>query len=348
MQGRRADGRHDAEGRPSKTPCGECGRSLARGTSVRGVVVTEARAVSFARQGDDEGDPMTRHATTEPQQDVSLSASLALLGGLLAVILSFFAPSFAIVVALIVIVVGVIALIRARRGRPGRGPAIAGIILAVIALLIGAATSPDAEAGFQEAVSAPDPNALPATVVIADVRSPEHLVTTEGRQLHVTMMRGRAATDPCRAGSDLATARQLVIGQTVSVALPDATRTDAAAAVPPGFQPVVMTLANGFDYAQMWQSRAANAWSSACAPPPAPAVGRALVDPVPSRPRGDRDSSGSDSSDDDRVATRAPASREAAVPRTREPSATRPRTGQSGHLCRPGERDGDKDGYCGE
>jgi outer membrane biosynthesis protein TonB len=29
-------------------------------------------------------------------------------------------------------------------------------------------------------------------------------------------------------------------------------------------------------------------------------------------------------------------------------SGTRPRTGNSGHPCRPGERDGDNDGYCGE
>lgn len=29
-------------------------------------------------------------------------------------------------------------------------------------------------------------------------------------------------------------------------------------------------------------------------------------------------------------------------------SGTRPRTGNSGHPCRPGERDGDGDGYCGE
>lgn len=29
-------------------------------------------------------------------------------------------------------------------------------------------------------------------------------------------------------------------------------------------------------------------------------------------------------------------------------SGTKPRTGNSGHPCRPGERDGDGDGYCGE
>jgi hypothetical protein len=29
-------------------------------------------------------------------------------------------------------------------------------------------------------------------------------------------------------------------------------------------------------------------------------------------------------------------------------SGTKPRTGNSGHPCGPGERDGDKDGYCGE
>lgn len=29
-------------------------------------------------------------------------------------------------------------------------------------------------------------------------------------------------------------------------------------------------------------------------------------------------------------------------------SGTRPRSGNSGHPCRPGERDGDNDGYCGE
>ncbi|GAA4965383.1 hypothetical protein WHI96_03140 [Pseudonocardia tropica] len=43
------------------------------------------------------------------------------------------------------------------------------------------------------------------------------------------------------------------------------------------------------------------------------------------------------------------------VPSPRAPSdddgssgGTRPRTGDSGHPCLPGERDGDKDGYCGE
>lgn len=287
---------------------------------------------------------MTRHAAAEAQQDVSLVASIALLGGLLAVVLSFFAPSFAIVLALIVIVLGVIALIRVRLGRPGKGPAIAAIVLAVIALLIGGAMSPDAEEGFRQAAApAPDPNALPATVVVADVRSPEHLVTSEGRQLHVTTMQDRATADPCRTGTDLATARQLVIGQTVSVALPDPSRTDVASAVPPGFQPVVMTLANGFDYAQTWRSRAANAWYSACVPAP-PAVDPAPAPAVTTRARADRDSSG----DVDRPATRAPATRDAPDPRTRESSGTRERTGQSGHLCRPGERDGDDDGYCGE
>lgn len=308
----------------------------------RSAAVTEGPATSFTRQGDDGGNLMTRHATAEPQQDVSTLASFALLGGLLAVVLSFFTPSFAIVLALIVIVMGVIALIRVRIGRPGKGPAIAAIVLAVIALLIGGAMSPDAEDGFRQATGpTPDPNALPATVVISDVRSPEHLVTTEGRQLHVTTMQDRATADPCRTGTDLATARQLVIGQTVSVALPDPSRTDVASAVPPGFQPVVMTLADGFDYAQTWRSRAANAWYSACVPAPVPAVDAA---PVPTRARPDRDSS----DDVDRPATRAPETRDAPAPRTRESSGTRERTGQSGHLCRPGERDGDDDGYCGE
>jgi hypothetical protein len=32
----------------------------------------------------------------------------------------------------------------------------------------------------------------------------------------------------------------------------------------------------------------------------------------------------------------------------RDNSGTKPRTGNSGHPCRPGERDGDDDGYCGE
>jgi micrococcal nuclease len=33
---------------------------------------------------------------------------------------------------------------------------------------------------------------------------------------------------------------------------------------------------------------------------------------------------------------------------TNVPNAHRPRTGNSGHPCLPGERDGDRDGYCGE
>jgi len=41
------------------------------------------------------------------------------------------------------------------------------------------------------------------------------------------------------------------------------------------------------------------------------------------------------------------------VPRTTARSrsgsgGTRPRSGNSGHPCLPGERDGDNDGYCGE
>lgn len=36
------------------------------------------------------------------------------------------------------------------------------------------------------------------------------------------------------------------------------------------------------------------------------------------------------------------------VPAPSQDTATRPRTGNSGHPCLPGERDGDGDGYCGE
>ncbi|GAA4841017.1 hypothetical protein GCM10023201_33920 [Actinomycetospora corticicola] len=266
---------------------------------------------------------------------MSALAAFAALGAILAAILSFFVPSFAIFLALVVIVMAVVALIRARRGKPAKGPAITAIVLSVIALLIGGAMSPDSNEGFQQATqaaSAPDPNALPAAVTVVGVQSPENLVTVDGRRLHVTMMQGRTTSDPCRNGTDLATARELLAGQQVSIAAPDAARTDAPTAVPAGFQSVVMTLPNGFDYAKTWQSRAANAWYASCVST-GPAT--ATEEPAPttttevtSEPDVDVDA------DVDRPYVPAP--------------RTKARSGQSGHPCLPGERDGDGDGFCGE
>lgn len=276
---------------------------------------------------------MTRHSAPQHQQEMSALAAFALLGAILATILGFFVPSFAIFLALVVIVMAIVALIRARCGKPAKGPAIAAIVLSLIALLIGGAMSPESEEGFQratQAAPAPDPNALPATVTVVGVQSPDNLVTLDGRRLHVTRMPVRASSDPCRTGTDLATAKGLVTGRPVSIAVPDAARTDPPTAVPAGFQPVVLTLSDGFDYATAWQSRAADAWFASCVNA-APAT--TSEEPAPTTTT-EATSEPDVDVDVDRPYVPAP--------------RTKARSGQSGHPCLPGERDGDKDGYCGE
>jgi hypothetical protein len=206
------------------------------------------------------------------------------------------------------------------------------IAVSVLAFIIAVATSPTTPQPVPVAAPAPapsqvtDPNVLPADVVVASVQSPDNLVTTAGRRLHVTMMQGHPAADACQTGTNAATATRLVQNQQVHIAAPDATRSDAPTAVPPGFQPVVLTLPDGTDYAQTWAQTAAENWQSECVtteptptsevPPPTTTTSKTDVD----------------------------------IDRPYVPAAPKPRvhTGHSGHPCLPGERDGDHDGYCGE
>lgn len=274
---------------------------------------------------------MTRHAQPQQQQETSGLAATAVLGGLLALILSFFAHSFAVFLALVVIVLAVIALVRARGGRPGKREAIVGLVMAVLALFIGSLMSAEGQEGFQQAVqTAPpvDPNALPASVTIATVQSPDNLVTTAGRRLHVTMMQGQESSDPCRTGTDTAAASKLVTGQQVSIAAPDAAHTDTPTAVPAGFQPVVMTLADGRDYAETWRMSAESYVATCLA-----AAETTTEEPAPTTTT-EATSEPDVDVDVDRPYVPAP--------------RTKARSGHSGHPCLPGERDGDGDGYCGE
>jgi hypothetical protein len=272
----------------------------------------------------------SRHGTPPPE-----ASKLVVIGVLLAVaalIFSFFAQPLAFLFLVASVIIGIVVLVRARGGRGNKPPAVCMIAVSVLAFIIAVATSPTAPQPVPVAAPAPapspvtDPNVLPADVVVASVQSPDNLVTTAGRRLHVTMMQGHPAADACQTGTNAATATRLVQNQQVHIAAPDATRSDAPTAVPPGFQPVVLTLPDGTDYAQTWAQTAAENWQSECVtteptptsevPPPTTTTSKTDVD----------------------------------IDRPYVPAAPKPRvhTGHSGHPCLPGERDGDHDGYCGE
>ena len=116
-------------------------------------------------------------------------------------IFSFFAQPLAFLFLVVALVVGIVVLVRARSGRGGRNPAISIIAISIIAFIIAVATSPATPqpAPVAAPVVAPpapvDPNVLPSDVVVASVQSPDNLVTTAGRRLHVTMMQGHPAAE---------------------------------------------------------------------------------------------------------------------------------------------------------
>jgi hypothetical protein len=272
----------------------------------------------------------SRHGAQPPA--ASKLATIAVFLAAAALVFGFFAQPLAVLLLLGALVCGIVVLIRVRRGGPGKGPAIGAIVLSILALVIVGATSPTAPQPAP--VAAPvspvvDPNVLPADVVVAAVQSPDNLVTTAGRRLHVTMMQGHPAADACQTGTNAATATRLVQNQRVHVSAPDAAHTDTPSAVPPGYQPVVLTLPDGTDYSQTWAQSAAENWQSEClTAEPTPTSEAAAPTTTSSAPDTDVDA------DVDRPYVPAP--------------RTKVHSGHSGHPCLPGERDGDHDGYCGE
>jgi hypothetical protein len=271
----------------------------------------------------------SRHGTPPPPQASKLVV-IGVLLALAALIFSFFAQPLAFLFLVVAVIIGIVVLVRARSGRDGKNAAIGMIAVSILAFIIAVATSPTTPQPAPVAAPPPvDPNALPADVVVASVQSPDNLVTTAGRRLHVTMMQGHPAADACQTGTNAATATRLVQNQTVHVVAPDSAHTDTPSAVPPGFQAVVLTLPDGTDYAQTWAQDAAENWQSECV----------TTEPSPTSET-PAPTTTTDSSDTDLDRPYIPA------PDTHV--NTRVHTGHSGHPCLPGERDGDHDGYCGE
>ncbi|NMO90306.1 DUF4190 domain-containing protein [Actinomycetospora sp. TBRC 11914] len=272
----------------------------------------------------------SRHGAPPPA--TSRLATIAVLLAAAALVLSFFAQPLAVLLLLAALVCGIVVLVRVRRGGPGKGPAVGAIVLSVLALIIAGVTSPAPSPAPVAAPVAPvvDPNVLPADVVVASVQSPDNLVTTAGRRLHVTMMQGHPPADACQTGTNAATATRLVQNQRVHVTAPDTAHSDTPAAVPPGFQPVVLTLPDGSDYSQTWAQSAAENWQSECV----------TAEPTPTSTSATPTTTAQQDTDVDVDRPYVPA------PDTHV--NTRVHTGHSGHPCLPGERDGDHDGYCGE
>ncbi|HEY2224633.1 DUF4190 domain-containing protein [Actinomycetospora sp.] len=273
----------------------------------------------------------SRHGAQPPE--ASKLVVIGVLLALAALIFSFFAQPLAFLFLVASLIIGIVVLVRARSGRGGRSPAIAMIAVSILAFIIAVATSPatpqPAPVAAPASVPPPiDPNLLPADVVVANVQSPDNLITTAGRRLHVTMMQGHPAADACQTGTNAATATRLVQNQQVHVSAPDPVHLDVASAVPPGFQPVVLTLPDGTDYAQTWAQNAAENWQSECV----------TTEPAPTSEAAAPTTTTSSDIDVDRPYVPAPDTH----------VNTRVHTGHSGHPCLPGERDGDHDGYCGE
>lgn len=270
----------------------------------------------------------SRH--TQPSPSGDKLATIAVVVAVGAVLIGFFAPSLAIFLALVALVLAILLLVRSSRGPRRRGVATGTVVAAFLAFVVAGANMPAPEVDPVAAPPVADPNALPATVLVASAQSPDNLVTNAGRRLHVTMMQGYAAADACGTGSDRATANELVAGKTVRIAAPDALRLDDPSAVPPGFQSVVLTLPDGRDYAQAWTTAAPrNSGASCTTTSPTTTTETTTTEPAPTTTvEEDVDV------DVDRPYVPAP--------------GTKARSGQSGHPCLAGERDGDGDGFCGE